>query len=385
MSAAALSATKAKTPSAERKPRSPANPLSEISPALNAVYALHRQAGNRALSHLIDGGVPLAPDLRAEMEARFGESFAAVRVHNDGEAQASAAALGAKAYTIGENIVFSADRFAPRGAEGKRLLAHELAHVVQQRRGGASPPLSSVAPHKSSAGQAAAQVAAGAPSVQVHGGTAVGVARELEDDKPKSRPPRKAGGPSKTGGPKTSSAKKPTVDTLKPDVAIKDPVQLRGKHTLQEFSGRAHDPDINAELAEERTRRRSRQSEEARHASRLDDIDEHHGFPKFLGGNRIQKYIKLTKDLHYLYHEELYYLLNPSLAPKIARIPTTYAEREPRGKVRCASAISAMMPPSPSLSARMMIVTYFSVTTIISAQNTSDSTPSTVTWSAVRP
>jgi hypothetical protein len=56
-----------------------------------------------------------------------------------------------------------------------------------------------------------------------------------------------------------------------------------------------------------------------------------------------------------------------------------------RGKVRCASAISAMMPPSPSLSARMMIVTYLIVTTIISAQNTSDRMPSTVSWLAVSP
>jgi len=53
--------------------------------------------------------------------------------------------------------------------------------------------------------------------------------------------------------------------------------------------------------------------------------------------------------------------------------------------VRWVNAISAMMPPSPSLSARMMMVTYFSVTTRISAQNASDSTPSTVSWSLLRP
>lgn len=67
-----------------------------------------------------------------------------------------------------------------------------------------------------------------------------------------------------------------------------------------------------------------------------------------------------------------------SEAPKMPRMPTTYAERDPLRMVRWVSAISAMMPPSPSLSARMMMVTYLSVTVTISAQNASDSTPSTV-------
>ncbi len=67
------------------------------------------------------------------------------------------------------------------------------------------------------------------------------------------------------------------------------------------------------------------------------------------------------------------------------KMPTAYADREPFGRVRCASAISAMMPPSPSLSARMMMVTYFSVTTIISAQKISDRMPSTVSWFAISP
>ena len=59
---------------------------------------------------------------------------------------------------------------------------------------------------------------------------------------------------------------------------------------------------------------------------------------------------------------------------------------QPRGQVMGgSSAINAMMPPSPSLSARMMMVTYFTVTTMVNAQNTSDSTPSTVSWLAINP
>lgn len=129
-----------------------------------------------------DAGVPLEPALRADMEARFGENFADVRVHDDAHAHRSAAALQASAYTVGGHVVFSRDRFAPQAAPGRRLLAHELAHVVQQRRGGAAPPLSPHAAHEAAAEQAATQVAAGATAVPVAGGTAVGVARDRETD-----------------------------------------------------------------------------------------------------------------------------------------------------------------------------------------------------------
>jgi uncharacterized protein DUF4157 len=66
------------------------------------------------------------------MERRFAFDFSRVRVHTDAQAAASAKGLGAAAYTSGEHVIFAADRYAPRGAEGLRLLAHELAHVVQQ-------------------------------------------------------------------------------------------------------------------------------------------------------------------------------------------------------------------------------------------------------------
>lgn len=74
--ASAKSTSRTNAPSAERTPRSPANPSSEKSLAFDGVHALHRQGDNRALSHLIGGGVPLAPGLRAEMQARFGERLA---------------------------------------------------------------------------------------------------------------------------------------------------------------------------------------------------------------------------------------------------------------------------------------------------------------------
>ncbi len=79
-------------------------------------------------------GMPLEPALRQDMEQRFGYGFITVRVHAGGRAGESAALLDANAYTVGQNIVFGANRYAPGTHEGQRLLSHELTHVVQQSR-----------------------------------------------------------------------------------------------------------------------------------------------------------------------------------------------------------------------------------------------------------
>ncbi|QGZ59463.1 eCIS core domain-containing protein [Paraburkholderia acidiphila] len=75
---------------------------------------------------------PLDRETRRFMESRIGFDFARVRVHTDARAAASAKTLGAKAYTVGDDVVFAQGRYAPASTEGRRLLAHELAHVVQQ-------------------------------------------------------------------------------------------------------------------------------------------------------------------------------------------------------------------------------------------------------------
>jgi Domain of unknown function (DUF4157) len=82
---------------------------------------------------LREPGQPLAPATRAIFEPRFGHDFGHVRVHTGNLASASARAVAARAYTVGGHIVFGAGAYAPAGHEGRRLLAHELAHVVQQR------------------------------------------------------------------------------------------------------------------------------------------------------------------------------------------------------------------------------------------------------------
>lgn len=77
-------------------------------------------------------GSPLEPSAQADMELSFGHDFSRVRVHADAEAAESARAVGALAYTVGRDVVFAGGRYAPGTREGRRLLAHELAHVVQQ-------------------------------------------------------------------------------------------------------------------------------------------------------------------------------------------------------------------------------------------------------------
>ncbi|NDP63660.1 MAG: DUF4157 domain-containing protein [Polaromonas sp.] len=87
---------------------------------------------------LSSAGRPLEPALRQDMEQRFSHDFSRVRVHTDRAAEQSAYDVNAHAYTVGHDVVFGAGRFAPRTHEGRRLLAHELTHVVQQSGTGAT-------------------------------------------------------------------------------------------------------------------------------------------------------------------------------------------------------------------------------------------------------
>lgn len=77
-------------------------------------------------------GQPLDATTRAFMEPRFGHDFSRVRVHTDERAASSAEAVNALAYTVGNDIVFGAKRYAPTSQEGKSLIAHELTHTIQQ-------------------------------------------------------------------------------------------------------------------------------------------------------------------------------------------------------------------------------------------------------------
>lgn len=108
---------------------------------------LQRFGGNRAPTTAIPQSVnnvlstpgrPLDSATRARMEPRFGFDFSTVRIHADEPAHDSAHEVGALAYTVGQNVAFSSGHYRPGTASGEALLAHELAHVVQQSGGGTS-------------------------------------------------------------------------------------------------------------------------------------------------------------------------------------------------------------------------------------------------------
>ncbi len=128
------------------------------------------------------GGRPLDGGARAALEPRFGRDFGDVRVHDDAAAARSAEQLGARAYTVGRDVVFGAGQYAPASAAGRRLLAHELAHVAQQASAPSpSGPLAVSAPHDASerAADAAADAAmSGAGPVDAGGGGRVLVQRQ---------------------------------------------------------------------------------------------------------------------------------------------------------------------------------------------------------------
>lgn len=112
------------------------------------------------------GGSPLPASVRSPMESAFDYDFGQVRVHTDARAAASARAVKAVAYTVGRDIVFGEGRYAPETTGGRELLAHELAHVIQQA-GGHSP--STTAPRETESNGHRSNGHAGAAAAESRG------------------------------------------------------------------------------------------------------------------------------------------------------------------------------------------------------------------------
>ncbi len=85
---------------------------------------------------ILDGGIPLERSVRRFMERRFADDFGFVRVHRGADAARAAVALGFPAFTVGKHILFGKDQYDPDHPAGRQLLAHELTHALQQRKGG---------------------------------------------------------------------------------------------------------------------------------------------------------------------------------------------------------------------------------------------------------
>jgi hypothetical protein len=133
-------------------------------------------------------GNPLDRGTREFMGPRFGQDFSQVRVHTDAKAAESARAVNALAYTAGRNIAFASGQYAPETETGRRLLAHELAHVVQQR-GVSSGPLGICA-----SDSAAERQAGTAATMAMKGGVLSGLDTQIEWIARQPAPEAAAGG-----------------------------------------------------------------------------------------------------------------------------------------------------------------------------------------------
>jgi hypothetical protein len=101
-------------------------------------------------------GAALDNATRADLEPALGSDFSDVRVHTDGEADALNRAVSAEAFTTGKDIFFRSGNYNPGSADGRKLLAHELTHVVQQRSAPAQTDLTVSSPEDSSEREASA-------------------------------------------------------------------------------------------------------------------------------------------------------------------------------------------------------------------------------------
>jgi outer membrane protein OmpA-like peptidoglycan-associated protein len=135
----------------------PANPRAQRGALESAaVPSIARQA-RRTPGHALD------TETRHYMEVRFGHDFGRVRIHDDTDSAEAAGAVAAQAYTLGHDIFFAPHTYAPRSSSGLELLAHELAHVVQQGEPAGDDVHMAAAGsrHESQADQSARAVAAG--------------------------------------------------------------------------------------------------------------------------------------------------------------------------------------------------------------------------------
>ena len=141
---------------------------------------------------LRSSGKPLDPGVRASMESSFGHDLSRVRIHDDKPAAASAQAVDAAAYTVGDHVVFGQGTFDSGSSHGRQLLGHELAHVLQQRNGAgliaAGQPTARSESSADAAGLAAARGAAAGPV----GATCVALARQPQPKKAIVMEPREA-------------------------------------------------------------------------------------------------------------------------------------------------------------------------------------------------
>ncbi|HEX8558108.1 MAG TPA: DUF4157 domain-containing protein [Pyrinomonadaceae bacterium] len=181
-----------------------------------------------------ESGSPLDASTRAFMEPRFGHDFARVRIHSGGRAAASARAVGASAYTVGRDVVFGEGQYEPGTARGRRLLAHELTHVVQQRDATPHAGLQARAlevgrshtPAEREADAVAERVLAGEGAGPISGAPSASVQRQGEGEGGAGGGGGSGGGKGSGGGGGGSPAPPPHISTIHVDMNTPQNVTL---------------------------------------------------------------------------------------------------------------------------------------------------------------
>jgi hypothetical protein len=115
-------------------------PDSQVNPRATVVQGKAAEGGGNQVSQGVQsqiesfrgGGQPLLESTRAYFEPRFGRDFGGVRIHDGTQAAEAARSINAQAFTVGRDVAFATGQYSPETSPGKRLLAHELTHVIQQ-------------------------------------------------------------------------------------------------------------------------------------------------------------------------------------------------------------------------------------------------------------
>ncbi len=158
--------------------RSAESEIDDLHPVTHELLDLQQAAGNKAVQRLVENlpasstestpdrgtssdSQSMPPSVLAQMEEQFGEDFSDVRIHTDKDAASSAVERRSSAYTTGRDIYFAPGKYDPGTAEGTHLLSHELAHVVQQRKGRESEQGQSGSDPEREADHAAKHIAGG--------------------------------------------------------------------------------------------------------------------------------------------------------------------------------------------------------------------------------
>jgi hypothetical protein len=135
-------------------------------------------------------GEPLEKNTREKMEPLFGQDFSTVRIHTGQQAAESAASVSARAYTVGQDIVFGAGEYSPSTSEGQKTLAHELTHTIQQGSGVKRIPSSIEITSPTDASEVEAHDAAASVMRGEHIGSTVSVSTGVaRDPQPPAPPP----------------------------------------------------------------------------------------------------------------------------------------------------------------------------------------------------